>query len=71
VHLVGFMIRIYHDERSPERQIHNLVSGQESPVPLPKFQLAPVLKNMYVSFFLLCLLPAQSKCRALFIILNL
>jgi len=22
VHLVGFIIRIYHDERSPERQIH-------------------------------------------------
>jgi len=23
VHLVGFVIRIYHDVRSPERQIHN------------------------------------------------
>jgi len=22
VHLVGFIIRIYHDARSPERQIH-------------------------------------------------
>ena len=24
VHLVGFIIRIYHDARSPERQIHHL-----------------------------------------------
>jgi len=24
MHLVGFIIRIYHDARSPERQIHNL-----------------------------------------------
>jgi len=23
IHLVGFIIRIYHDARSPERQIHN------------------------------------------------
>ena len=25
MHLIGFIIRIYHDERSPERQIHNCV----------------------------------------------
>ena len=24
VHLVGFIIRIYHDAQSPERQMHNL-----------------------------------------------
>jgi hypothetical protein len=27
VYLVGFLIRIYHDARSPERQIDNLVRG--------------------------------------------
>jgi len=26
VHLVGFIIRIYHDARSPERQIHIFVT---------------------------------------------
>ena len=26
MHLVGFIIRIYHDARSPERQIHHLKS---------------------------------------------
>jgi len=25
VHLVGFVIRIYHDTRSPERQIHCVI----------------------------------------------
>jgi len=25
VHLVGFIIRIYHDARSPERQIQNII----------------------------------------------
>ena len=27
VHLVGFIIRIYHDARSPERQIHTKLFG--------------------------------------------
>ena len=27
VHLVGFIIRIYHDARSPERQIHGEVGA--------------------------------------------
>jgi len=25
VHLVGFIVRIYHDARSPERQIHEFI----------------------------------------------
>jgi len=30
VHLVGFIIRIYHDARSPERQIHQCQTDKET-----------------------------------------
>jgi len=33
MHLVGFIIRIYHDARSPERQINNFNSQDSSHYP--------------------------------------
>ena len=32
MHLDGFIIRIYHDERSPERQIRDYIPILDSPV---------------------------------------
>ena len=42
MHLVGFIIRIYHDARSPERQIPHLRLWLLTP-------LLTVLKNSFIS----------------------
>jgi hypothetical protein len=33
MHLFGFITRIYHDTRSPERQINNSISLKPTPTP--------------------------------------
>ena len=43
VHLVFFIIRIYHDARSPERQINNIIEKI--------YKITPVLKCLKILLF--------------------
>ena len=57
VHVVGFIIRIYHDARSPERQILGLRNDNTK-----TFNRTHLYLSINASYFRLCFTPYPAGC---------